>query len=104
ANQSVVAGATASFSAAAGGSPSPTVQWQSSINSGSTWSDIGGATATTYSFTAALADSGKQYRAVFANSAGSATTNAATLTVSPAPSAPVVTTQPANQAVTAGAT
>jgi hypothetical protein len=99
----VVAGATASFSAAASGSPVPSAQWQLSTNSGTTWSDIAGATSTTYAFAAALGDSGKQYRTVFTNSAGSATTNAATLTVTAAPAAPAVTTQPANQAVTAGA-
>jgi photosystem II stability/assembly factor-like uncharacterized protein len=103
-NQTVTAGATASFSAAASGSPSPTAQWQVSGNSGSTWSDIGGATSTTYAFTAAVGDSGKQYRAVFTNSAGTATTSAATLTVNAGPTAPAVTLQPVNQTVTAGAT
>ena len=101
ANQTVTAGATASFSAAASGTPAPTVQWQVSTNSGSSFTDVGGATATTYSFAAAAADTGKQFRAVFTNSAGTATTNAATLTVN---FAPAVTTQPANQTVTAGGT
>src|SRR5947208_9036090 len=44
------------------------------------------------------------YRAVFTNSAGTATTTAATLTVNPAPVAPSVTTNPADQTLTAGAT
>lgn len=74
ASQSVAPGGTASFSAAASGSPSPTAQSQVRVNNGSTWSDIGGAISTTYSFAAAIADTGKQYRAVFTNSAGSATT------------------------------
>ncbi len=84
-NQTVTVGAIASFSAAASGTPTPTVQWQVSANSGSTWTDIAGATSNTYSLTAGLADSGKQYRAVFTSSAGSATTNAATLLVTVAP-------------------
>jgi WD40 repeat protein len=78
---SVAAGGTATFSAAAAGTPVPTVQWQVSTNSGSTFTNISSATSTTYSFTAALGDSGKQYRAVFTNSVGTATSNAATLTV-----------------------
>ena len=78
---SVAVGGTATFSAAAAGTPVPTVQWQVSTNSGSTFTNISSATSTTYSFTAALGDSGKQYRAVFTNSVGTATSNAATLTV-----------------------
>ena len=81
-NQTVIAGATASFVAAASGSPTPWVQWQASTDSGSTWSDIGGATSATYAFTAAAADNGKHYHAVFTNGVGlPATSNAATLTV-----------------------
>jgi hypothetical protein len=100
-SQTVSAGQTASFTAAASGNPTPTVQWQVSTNNGSTWSNISGATSTTYSFTAQVGDNGKQYRAAFTNVAGSATTNVAVLTVT---TAPVVTTQPVNQTVTAGQT
>ena len=81
-NQSVSAGQTATFTAAAGGNPAPTVQWQ--VNSGTGWFDIGGATAATLAVTTTTADSGKQYRAVFTNTEGTATSNAATLTVSTA--------------------
>jgi hypothetical protein len=80
-SQTVTAGSTATLTAAASGYPPPTVQWQVSTNGGSTWSDIGGATSTEYSFTATGADSGKRFRAVFTNSMGAATTTAATLTV-----------------------
>ena len=103
ADKTVIAGQTASFSASASGSPSPSVQWQVSSD-GNNWSDIGEATALTYSFTAQLGDNGKQYRAVSSNSAGMVTTNAAWLTVTPLESAPMVTTQPADLAVIAGAT
>ena len=79
-SQTVLAGATVTFTAAASGNPTPTVKWQS--NSGSGWSDIAGATSGTYSFTAAAGDNGVQYRAVFTNGIGTdATTNPATLTV-----------------------
>ena len=52
-----------------------------SQNDGVTWSDIVGATAIPYSFTTSASDNGKRFRAVFTNASGSATTNAAILTV-----------------------
>ncbi|MCY2978999.1 MAG: immunoglobulin domain-containing protein [Planctomycetota bacterium] len=100
-NQTVVTGNTATFTAAASGSPTPTVQWQVSTNGGTSWSNISGATSTTYSFTAVSGDNGKQYRAVFTNTAGSATSSAATLTVNYAPS---VTQNPSSSTVSSGAT
>ena len=103
-NQSVTAPATATFAAAASGTPTPTAQWQVSTNNGMTWSDINGATAASYTTLATVAgDNGKQFRAVFTNSAASAFTAAATLTVAPTPATPVFSTQPVNQTVTAGA-
>jgi autotransporter passenger strand-loop-strand repeat protein len=72
-------GSTATFTAAASGSPAPTVQWQVSVNGGA-FVNILGATSTAYSFTAAANMNGNQYRAVFTNSAGQAVTAAATLT------------------------
>src|SRR5262249_12841588 len=57
----------------------PTVRWQ--VSTGGIFTDIPGATATTYSFTAAASQNGNQYRAVFSNSAGQAITSAATLTI-----------------------
>lgn len=95
-------GVSVTFSASASGYPSPTVQWQLSTNSGSTWSNIGSATSTSYTTpTLATTDDGNQYRAVFTNAAGSATTNAATLTIQ---DLPVVTLQPIAVTVTAGET
>jgi len=80
----VTAGQTAAFTAAATGSPTPTVQWQVST-SGGAFSNVSGATSTTLSFTTASSQNGNQYQAVFTNSAGSATTTAATLTANAAP-------------------
>jgi CSLREA domain-containing protein len=77
----VAAAATASFTATATGTPAPTVQWQVRSSAGGTFADIAGATSATHSITAAASDHGKQFRAVFVNSAGTATTLAATLTV-----------------------
>ena len=102
-NQTVTAGQTATFTVAATGSPTPTVQWQVSTDSGATFSILSGAISTTLSFTTASSQNGNQYQAVFTNSAGTATTTAATLTVNPA-TPPTITTQPASQTVTAGQT
>ena len=54
-----VNGTTATFTAAAIGTPTPTVKWQVSTD-GTSWTDISGATSATYSFTTAFADTGKQ--------------------------------------------
>ncbi|MEY2614209.1 MAG: hypothetical protein RL069_3021, partial [Planctomycetota bacterium] len=83
-NTGVVAGQTASFSAAATGNPTPTVKWQSSSDN-SSWVDISGATSTTYSFTTSAGDNGLYYRAVFENSQGIAATNSARLIVGTVP-------------------
>ena len=85
--QSVVYGADATFSAAASGNPTPTVQWQVSTDTGLNWADVGGATNTTLTISSpTVAMNGNQYRAVFTNSCapGSATSTAATLTVNKA--------------------
>ena len=74
-------GAPVSFTAAASGDPAATVQWSVSTNGGTSYTPIGGATATTYSTTAALASNGNKYEATFTNGCGSATTTPATLTV-----------------------
>ena len=77
----VATNGTANFSATATGNPSPSVQWEVSTNSGGTWSPLSGETSTVLSFTATLAMNGNQYRAVFTNTCGNATSNAATLSV-----------------------
>jgi len=97
-SQTVTAGSTATFAAAATGNPSPTVRWQMSTNGGGSWSDIGGATSASYVFTAGAGDGGKQYRAVFTNLIGSAATNSATLTVRTPPS---ITLHPTDATATA---
>ena len=104
-SQSVVAGGTATFTAAASGTPTPTVQWQVSTDGGASYGNIAGATSTTLTLTGVTtAQNTNRYRAVFTNSAGGATTNAATLTVTAATTQPQVTTQPSSQSVVAGGT
>jgi hypothetical protein len=85
--QTVEYAADASFSAEAGGSPTPTVQWQLSTDGGGSWTDVSGATSGTLTLTKpGVAMSGNRYRAVFTNSCNgtqTAPSDAATLTVSP---------------------
>ena len=99
-SETVQEGQNASFEAAASGQPAPNVLWQSSTNGGTTWSTISTATSTTLTIvgtTTAL--SGHEYRAVFTNSLGKATSEPATLTVQ---KAPAVSKQPASVTVAAG--
>jgi hypothetical protein len=84
-NQAVSAGGTATFTAAATGTPTPTVRWQVSADGGASFSDVPGAVSPTLSFTASASQNGNQYRAVFTNTVASATTKAAILTVNPVP-------------------
>jgi hypothetical protein len=86
ANQSIGVGTTATFTAAASGNPTPTVQWQVSTNGGTTFTNIAGATSTTLSFIAQLSQNGNLYQAVFTNSWSTATTAAAMLTLIQGPS------------------
>ncbi|QGN34369.1 putative Ig domain-containing protein [Microlunatus sp. Gsoil 973] len=86
-DQTVAPDTSVSFSAAASGVPTPTVQWQRSTDGGHNFADIAGATSTTYAFRTTAADDGNQYRAVFSNGVGSAAvTTAAGLHVGSAPS------------------
>jgi hypothetical protein len=97
ASQTVTAGQTATFGVVAGGTAPLSYQWQKNgVN-------IAGATLASYTTpVTATTDSGSTFRVVVSNTAGSVTSNAATLTVSAAVVAPTITTQPASQTVTAG--
>jgi hypothetical protein len=78
----VFPGASVTFTAAASGTPTPTVQWSVSTNGGATFTPIGGATSDSYTVSnAQLYESGYQYEATYTNDAGTATTDPATLTV-----------------------
>ncbi len=100
-NQTAVAGTAVTFTAASTGSPSPSVQWQISTDGGVTFTNLAGATSSTLNFTTTLAQNGNEFRAVFTNSQGTATTTAATLTVT-APVVPMITTNPTSQTVVLG--
>lgn len=81
ANQSVTAPAKATFTVAVDGKPTPTLQWQSSAD-GSTWTDLAGATAATYTTAATVAgQSGTQFRCLATNAGGNAASQPAFLLV-----------------------
>ena len=82
-SQSVATGGTLTFTAAAD-ITTPTVQWQLSVNGGSTWLDIGGPSTASLTATQLNAfENGWEVRAVFTNHLGSAATIPATITVLP---------------------
>lgn len=77
-----------SFSAAASGVPSPTVQWQKDIRGSGVFTAIAGETNASITLAGTdvtlAANNGDQYRALFTNTEGIELTNEATLTVTPA--------------------
>ncbi|MFM8530272.1 MAG: choice-of-anchor Q domain-containing protein, partial [Ilumatobacteraceae bacterium] len=74
-----VDGTVVAFGVGATGAQS--IQWQSSSDGGSSWSNIAGATKASLPVTAASRVNLLSYRAVVSNSFGTATSSAATLTV-----------------------
>jgi len=90
ANQTISAGQNAVFTAVATGIPSPVIRWQSSSDGGTTWtnlpeasSSVGTATLTVVSGPGIF--NGLKFRAVATNPSGTATSNAATITLSTPP-------------------
>jgi M6 family metalloprotease-like protein len=79
-NQTVNAGGTASFSVTGSGDGTLVYQWQTSANGGAVWDNVG-SNSGAYSFTAAVADSGRIYRCTVAGGCGTAVSNTAALTV-----------------------
>src|SRR5207248_2288392 len=99
ANLTINAAHVAAFTAAATGAPAPTVQWQVSTDGGQTFKDVAGASSATLTFTAPSASGTEEFRAVFTNSLGKATTKIAVVTVD----APVtITKNPASVTAKAG--
>jgi HYDIN/CFA65/VesB-like, Ig-like domain/Cep192 domain 4/Immunoglobulin domain/Immunoglobulin I-set domain len=96
ANQTVLAGQTATFSVSATGAGTLSYQWKKN------GAAISGANSASYTTPAtAASDNGAKFTVTVTDTAGSTASNAATLTVNVPPS---ITTQPANQTVNAGQT
>ncbi|HEY1491646.1 MAG TPA: immunoglobulin domain-containing protein, partial [Steroidobacteraceae bacterium] len=96
ASQVVSSGQQASFSVVAAGSDPLAYQWRRN------GTEIGGAASPTYTTPATESDDGAQFSVVVSNSAGSAESATAKLTVKPATVAPAITTQPSDQTVNSG--
>jgi parallel beta-helix repeat protein len=81
-NTTVAAGQTGTFAIAASGTAPMSYQWQRSNDNGATWNALTGATSASYTTAAcATSDNGSRFRCLAINSAGSATSNAGTLTI-----------------------
>jgi PKD repeat protein len=98
-----ISGATASFSVQlVAGVDNPHYQWQRNDIAG-TWGNVaagnGSGTTASYTFTAATADDGKQFRCVVTGDCGVDTSNVVAVSVC----SPPTLTNPANQNVTDGA-
>ena len=99
ASQSVVTNSSATFMVTATGGAPLAYQWKKN------GADISGANASTYTTPAtSMRDNAAVFAVVVSNSAGTATSNNATLTVTAAPMAPAITKQPEAITVTVGQT
>jgi alpha-tubulin suppressor-like RCC1 family protein len=99
-------GQPATFKAAASGIPTPTIQWEQSVNGGSTWTLISGQTSNMFTIASAkTSESGHEFRAKFENlpvkAKKTATSEPATLTVVVHP---LVTKQPKSVTANEGQT
>ena len=100
-DQSVVAGATATFTVVATGATG--YQWQFSTNNGSSFTDVAGATSASYTTPVTLiGDNAKQYRVQITGAGNVISSTAVTLTVTAAPVAPSISAHPVNQTIVAG--
>jgi hypothetical protein len=95
--QSVAEGGTATFSVVASGAGPLLYQWRKDE------APLAGATGATLTLTGVTAASAGNYSVAVSNASGSVVSNRAPLTVTPAPAAPQITTQPIAQSVNVGA-
>jgi hypothetical protein len=97
ASTAVSLGQTATFTVSASGTSPLSYQWRKNM------ANISGATKASYTTPAALgADDGAQFDVVVSNSAGSTTSNAATLTVNPPASLQSIAVTPSSTSVAVG--
>ena len=104
-NQTVTAGAAATFTVSAYGTPTPTYQWQVSTNGGASWTNVttgsGGTTASYTTGGIGAVDDGSLFQVVVANGGSSTiTSSTAKLIVN---YVPTIQTQPAARTVNLGA-
>lgn len=97
------------LNARATGSPAPVAQWQRTNGAGTVFFPVGtaGATGDSYSFVLTANDTLSSFRVVYTNAAGSATSNAYTVTVANTPTTslvPIIEIQPVPVTVQEGET
>ena len=100
--RTVGAGTTVTFSVTASGSPTLTYQWRKATVNLTNTGNASGVTTPTLTLTNVQSSDIASYDVVVTNTSGSATSTAATLTVTPA--APSIATQPSPATVTVGGT
>jgi len=100
-SQSVNAGSNLTLTVAATGSP--TYQWQLGGNNLSDSGNISGSSTSSLTITSITTSQAGSYTAVATNAGGSATSNAAVVTVAFSGPPPAITTQPTGASVSAGA-
>ncbi|HWH70851.1 MAG TPA: immunoglobulin domain-containing protein, partial [Candidatus Sulfotelmatobacter sp.] len=104
-NQSVVAGGNATFTVTATGTTPLSYQWLRDglfLSNGGT---ISGATSSALSLAnVQLSDSGAAFQTIVTNSLGAVTSAVAVLTVTPVPTPPTITVQPASHLLVVGST
>ena len=93
----------ASFSVVATGE-NLSYKWQYKKPGASSWTTWSGKTAATVTVKASNANNGWQYRCIVSNTAGSVTSEAASLTLTAAAAKPVITSQPTSVSVALGQT
>jgi alpha-tubulin suppressor-like RCC1 family protein len=99
-SSAVEEGQVAVFEAAASGFPTPSVQWETSTDGGASWSQLTRGTTDQLTVASAkISQSGNEFRAVFTNVAGAATTEVVRLIVH---NLPRLTKQPVSVSVEAG--
>jgi hypothetical protein len=104
ASQTILSGSTVTVSVSANdGGGTLTYQWSSSPD-GTTWTGVGTNAPSYTSAALTTGQSGLRFRVVVSNSAGSATSASATITVNAAVVLPTITTHPANQTIANGET
>ena len=100
ASRTNVAGTTATFTVAANGQAPTSYQWKKGVSNLSDGGNVSGATTATLSLTGVSQTDAASYSVFISNAAGNTTSSNATLSIM---DPPLITGQPASQAVGAGA-
>lgn len=91
-HRTITYGSNAAFTALAAGNPAPSIQWQFSADDGLNWENVVGESGNSITIISPkMTKNGYQYRALFTNEHGTATSEPALLTINPKIVTPNVT-------------